>query len=237
MEKTATFYDDAELFTQKLIHLTKNQMRLNSFQDGLTPLVENLIKIINLDVEDRFDVYDAPSGKRVLLLFAKDTDLGYSNAFFCDRFVHQGKTVDIFVLPNDPLLDKIRNAEILSALDRFYAFILETKKASAEYISPIEIVKHIFARYFYKFKYYSEAFELDERTVAAMKNDIEESLEGMITYDDVIKAIKDGKGADYFNSNEVLEKVSSEIYYQVIDELHEAVDEEDDEYEEEDDEE
>ena len=210
-KKSATFYDDAELFTEKLIFLTKNQMKLNTLKEGLTPLVENLIRIICLDVEDYFEVYDAPSGKRVLLLFAKNTDEGYSSAFFCDRFIHQGKAVDIFVLPNDDLLDEFRNTEILKALDKFYAFILETKKASAEYVSPIEIVKHIFARYYFKFKYYANAFVLDEKTINSMKKDIDDSLDGMLSYNDIIKAVKSEVGPEYFSENLLLENISSEL--------------------------
>ena len=233
-KKSATFYDDAEVFTQKLIHLTTNNMKSSSLSDGLTPLVENLIKIICLDVEDRSEVYDAPSGKKVIILFAKNTDQGYESAFFCDRFIHQGKVVDLFVLPNDDLLFKrFKNPAILKALDKFYAFILETKKASAEYVSPIEIVKHIFARYYFKFKYYANSFEFDEPTVNALKNDIEEGLDGMLSYKDVIDVVKTEVGAEYFNNNLVLEKISSELYYQVIDELAEASGE--DEYEEDED--
>ena len=234
-KKSATFYDDAELFTQKLIHLIKNNMQLNTLRDGLTPLVENLIKIICLDVEDRFEFYDAPSGKKVIILFAKDTDQGYESAFFCDRFEHRGTSIDLFVLPNDSLLYRFKNSEILQVLDRFYAFILETKKASADYVSPIEIAKHIFARYYFKFKLYANAFVFNDKTVNAMKKDINEALDGMLSYDDIISVVKQDVGAEYFTDNLVLEKISSELYYQVIDELAESSGEveEDEEYEEE----
>ncbi len=223
----ATVYDDAELFTQKIIHLTKNNMQSNTFVDRLSPLAENLIRIMNLDVEDRFELYDAPSGKKVMLLFAKNTDIGYEIAYYHDRFIHQDKKVDVIVLPNDDLLNALKNDEILQALNSLYAFILETKRASAEYISPIEVMKHTFARYYFKFKYFADAFELDDVTVNDLKTNISDELDGMITYDDIMDAIKSStnKPADYFNNNTVLEKVTSEVYYQIIDELSEAFEE------------
>ena len=227
----ATVYNDAELFTQKLIYLTRNHMQSNTFVDKLSPLAENLIRIFNLDVEDRFELYDAPSGKKVMLLFAKDTDIGYDKAFFRDRFIHQGNTVDVIVLPNDDLLYKLSNADILGALNSIYAFILETKKASAEYLSPLEITKHVFARYYFKFKYFANAFELDDITINDLKEDITDGIDDIFTYNDVMDAIKSEiDGGDYFNDNHVFEKLSSEIYYQVIDELYaEESDEDEDE--------
>lgn len=217
----ATVYNDAELFTQKLIYLTKNHMQSNTFVDKLSPLAENLIRIFNLDVEDRFEIYDAPSGKKVMLLFAKNTEIGYNKAYFRDRFTHQGKTVDVIVLPNDELLYELSNADILASLNNIYAFILETKKASAEYLSPLEIAKHVFARFYFKFKYFANAFELDDVTVNDLKEDIVDGIDDIFTYDDVMEAIKSGvDGGDYFNDNHVFEKLSSEIYYHVIDELY-----------------
>ena len=175
-------YLDAEAFTDRMIKLTKNSMQSTKLSQDIPDLINNMIRILNIDVEDRMDTITCPTGKLIVILFAKNTEIGRDCVYLRERVVYESKPVDLVVLPNNELLDELKNADILANLDYVYAFILNTKKASAEYISPIEIYKHIYARYFFKVKYFANTFELDDITINDLKTDIYEGTDGMLSY-------------------------------------------------------
>lgn len=233
MDKMASVYLDAEVFTDRMIYLTNNGMQNNKLSSSLSTLVVNLIRIMNLDVEDRMEIIDAPSGKTIVLLFANNTECGQDSVYVTERIFSGDKKVDIIVLPNDQLLNKINNAFVLSSLNNVYAFILETQKASATYISPMEVFKHVYARHYFKLKYYSTCFELDEKTIEALKKDIKDSVSGLFEYDKMMEVVQlELSATDLFIDNDVLSEMESEIYFHIIDELNGAFDEEDEDIEE-----
>ena len=79
-------YKDADVFTDLMINLTRNGMQSQKLAaTQLSEFVENIVRIINLDVEDRMEVYTAPSGKQVIILFANDTKIGLDSAYYTER--------------------------------------------------------------------------------------------------------------------------------------------------------
>ena len=223
-------YADAEQLTERMIYLTRNSMMPNTLSSELSSFAKNLIRIMNLDVEERMEIIDLPTGKKLMILFAKNTEYGRYSAYKTERVIYENNKVDIVVLPNEPLLMEISNPEILQCLDMVFAFILETQKASAQYISPMEIFKHVYARYFFKLKYFAGTFDLDEQTVNDLKTDIEKGSDGLLSYDRIIEKIKDNVSVtELFDQDEVLSELDTEIYYRIIDELSGEFDEEEEE--------
>lgn len=214
-------FQDAEAFTDRMIRLTKNGMQSNQLSSqGLPELLVNMIRILNVDVEDRMDAISCPTGKLIVILFAKNTDAGKQSVYTRENLIHEGRPVDIVILPNNELLDELKNANILTSLDYIYAFILNTKKASAEYISPVEIYKHIFARYFFKVKYFASTFELDDITIEDLKQDIYNGTGGMLTYNDLMMEIEEGASAiKLFDQNDCIKYFTTDSYFDIIDEL------------------
>lgn len=224
-------YKDADVFTDLMINLTRNGMQSQKLAStNLSDFAKNIIRIINLDVEDRMEVYDAPSGKQVMILFANNTEIGMDSAYYTERVFTKDHKVDIIVLPGDHLLNKINNVEILKALDNIYAFILETKKVSSEYISPLEIFKHMYARNFYEIKYFLHTFTMDEKTKNDLINHVKEGTDELVDYECLFEDVKcNASVEDLFDNNEVLSACNSEIYYEILDQLSEEFNEDNEE--------
>lgn len=222
-------YKDADVFTDLMINLTRNGMQSQKLAaTQLSEFVENIVRIINLDVEDRMEVYTAPSGKQVIILFANDTQIGLNSAYYTERIFAKDHKVDIIVLPGDHLLNRINNAEILESLDRVYAFILETKKVSSEYISPFEIFKHMYARLFFETKYFMNTFTMDEKTTNDLIEFIKGGSDGIVDYQCIFDDVNLNHSVEaLFDENEVLCACNSEIYYEIIDQLSAEFQEED----------
>ena len=231
--KVVSEFQDAEAFTDRMIRLTRNNMQSTQLSSqGLPELMVNLIRILNIDVEDRMDTITCPTGKLISILFANNTDMGKQSVYLRENLIHEGRKVDIIILPNDELIDALNNEDILSNLDYIYAFILNTKKASAEYISPIEIYKHIFARYFFKVKYFANTFDLDEDTIEDLKKDIYDGTGGVLSYDDLLMEVEEGATAlKLFDQNDCLKYFTADLYFDIVDELN-GIDEYSDEEEE-----
>ena len=118
------------------------------------------------------------------------------------------------------MLNKINNADILEALDRVYAFILETKKVSSEYISPFEIFKHMYARLYFETKYFMNTFTMDEKTTNDLIKFIKGGSDGIVDYHCIFDDVNLNHSVEaLFDDNEVLCACNSEIYYEIIDQL------------------
>ena len=215
-------FRDAEAFTDSMIKLTSNNMQSSQLSGQALPeVVLNMIRILNLDVEERMSTVTCSTGKLIIILFAKNTVIGKKSVYFRESLIHEGKTVNIIVLPNDELIDKLENDYIISNLDYIYTFILGTKKASAEYISPIEIYKHIFARYFFKIKYFIKTFELEDSTIDELIEDLKSGTDGMIDYNDIATEVYDNTSAsELFDYNACLKYFTTDSYFDIIDVLN-----------------
>ena len=232
MDKYSVF-SDAEDFTQ---HMTTIVTRGVVTSNELSPFAKNIVRIMNLDVEDNMYIYKTTKDDRiVIILFAKNTPIGKNNAYSTERVPYEGKDIDIIVLPNHDLLDKeITNSEILRNLDYVYSFILRTPKPSLDYVSPLEIARHLYARYYFKMKFFQNAFEMDQKTKDSLRQDIEDmGLDTVIDFEQIFDLAGDNTVStdELFNKNKILDYIDASVYYTILDDLRDMVGENDDEEE------
>lgn len=220
MSNKYSVFDEAEEFTNHMSNIITHDVRCID----LSNFAKTIIRILNLDVEDRMYVYKpCNSEKRVIILFAKDTEIGKNNsAYSTERVLFGGEEVDIIVLPNNELLQHITNPEILTNLDYVYSFILKTPKPSIDYVSPIEICKHLYARYYFKTKFFVNSFEMDDETIQSLKNDIEDKgFDTIINFQHIynLATNKEVTTDALFNQNGILDYIDASVYYQILDDL------------------
>ena len=213
-------FDEAEDFTNHMSNIVTQDIRCID----LSNFAKTIIRIMNLDVEDKMYVYKpCKSEKRVVILFAKNTEIGKNNSAYCTERVSFGEEeVDVIVLPNTDLLQNITNPEILTNLDYVYTFILKTPKPSVDYVSPIEICKHLYARYYFKMKFFINSFEMDDETIQSLKNDIEDKgFDTIINFQHIydLANSKEITTEQLFNQNGILDYVDASVYYQILDDL------------------
>lgn len=230
MELSYSVFADAEEFTNEMIKITTSEVKTIE----LTNFIRNIIRILNLDVEDHMYSYKTlKSNKRVVILFAKDTQYGKEHSMYRTERISFGKDiVEIIVLPSSKLLEHITNPEILLNLDYIYAFLLQTPKPSVDYVSPMEIAKHLYARYYFKFKFFINAFEMDNETIDSLKLDIVNSgLDTLVSFDHIYKIASNQKitSEDLFDKNEILDYIDASVYYQIVDDLQSMAGEADEE--------
>lgn len=217
--KNQQVFLDAISFTSEMINITTGKITKHE----QSKFVINIIRILNLDVEEYMYTYKSMTEKNVIILFAKNTDMGKNSVYRTERVKYRGEDVDIIVLPNESLLDEIDNETILINLDYVYAFILDTPKPSVQYVSPIEMCKHLYARYFFKYKFFIDAFVNDKETIDELKADlVRMDLDTMIKFDDLYK-LAGIKGTDtaikLFEDDEILNYIDASVYYTILDDL------------------
>lgn len=212
-------FKEAEDFTN---HMSNIVMQNNVRTMELSDFAKNVIRIMNLDVEDRMFVYTT-NNKRVIILFAKNTPIGKKNsAYYTERMNFDNEEVDIIILPNAELLQNITNPEILLNLDYVYTFILKTPKPSVDYVSPLEIAKHLYARYYFKYKFFINSFVMDEETINSLKKDLEDrGFDTVINFQQLYDLAnnKNITSEQLFGKNEILDYIDGSVYYQILDDL------------------
>ena len=224
MENQHVFLD-AISFTHEMTGLTNGAIKA---RHELSKFASNIIRILNLDVENSMYTYKSLTGKTVVILFAKNTDMGKNSVYRTERVKHEGQDVDIIVLPNDELLDNLDNETILTNLDYVYAFVLDTPKPSVKYVSPIEICKHLYARYFFKYRFFINSFDIDSKTLEELKLDLTRmDADTMVDFETIYRlageTVSGGGAADnaiqLFEKNDILDYIDASVYYSILEDL------------------
>lgn len=230
MTNKYSVFIEAEDFTEHMSNIVTHGVRCNE----LSSFAKSIIRILNLDVDDEMFVYTNCNDRKVIILFAKNTEIGKNSAYRTERVSYMNEEVDIIVLPNGELLQNITNPEILTNLDYVYAFILRTPKPSVDFVSPLEICKHLYARYYFKFKFFEDSFEMDNETVKSLREDIEDKgLDTVINFQQLYELAKNKNifAKKLFEENGILDYIDASVYYQILDDLRYMAGEDEEEFE------